>query len=80
MWGVLGHAAQLLPAAYTLAGTVTRTFPADPSVAYSGIDNLQMGTVYAQLTNLNTLRGVVSSLEGVVRQLITDTNGYGLTQ
>lgn len=66
--------------AYTVAGTPTRTFPADPSVAYTGINNAQAGTPYAQVTDLNTLRGVVSSLLGVVNQLAKDagkTSGFG---
>lgn len=69
------------PAAYTLAGTPTRVFPADPSAAYTGINNLQAGTPYAQVADLNTLRGVVSTLLGVVAQLQTDlglASGFGL--
>lgn len=79
--GFLGATRVARPASYTVAGSATRTFPTDPSGAYSGIDNAQGGTPYAQLTDLNTLRGVVSSLEGVVRQLVTDlgsTSGFGL--
>lgn len=84
MIGFLGAAAIAKPAAYTLAGSATRTMPTDPSGAYTGINNAQAGTPYAQLTDLNTLRGVVSSLEGVIRQLLTDLGaggaGYGLVQ
>jgi hypothetical protein len=72
--GFLGAAAIVRPANYTLAGSATRVFPADPSVAYSG-----MGT--ASVTDLNALRVVVSSLLGVVRQLQTDLGtaaGFGL--
>lgn len=79
--GFLGAAAVARPAAFTLAGSATRTFPTDPSAAYTGIDNAQAGTVYAQVADLNTLRGVVSSLLGVVRQIVVDladTSGYGL--
>lgn len=68
-------------AAYTPAGTATRTFPADPSSGYTGVDNAQAGSVYALVADLNTLRGVVSSLLGVVRQLVQDlgkTAGHGL--
>lgn len=67
--------------AYTLAGSATHTFPTDPSSAYTGIDNAQAGTPYAQVADLNTLRAVVSSLEGVLRQLVSDfgttTSGFG---
>jgi hypothetical protein len=81
MIGFLGASAIARPSSYTLAGSATRTFPTDPSSGYTGIDNLQAGTPYAQVSDLNTLRAVVSSLEGVVRQLTIDlasTSGYGL--
>jgi len=68
-------------AAYTLAGSATRTFPTDPSGAYTGIASGVGGTPYAQLTDLNTLRTAVSTLIGVVRQLTSDlgkTSGVGL--
>ncbi len=79
--GFLGAAAIARPASYTVAGSATRTFPSDPSGSYTGIDNAQAGSVYAQLADLNTLRGAVSSLLGVVRQLVADlgsTSGFGL--
>jgi len=69
------------PAAYTLAGTATRTFPTDPTGAYTGLATGLGSSPYAAVTDLNTLRGVVSSLEGVVRQVVQDlskTNGVGL--
>jgi hypothetical protein len=81
MIGFLGAAAVARPAVYTQTGTATRTFPTDPSSAYTGIDNAQAGTVYATVADLNTLRGVVSSLLGVVRQVVDDLGdaaGYGL--
>jgi hypothetical protein len=81
MLGFLGAVAVARPAAYTLTGSATRTLPTDPSGAYTGIDNLQVGTVYATVADLNTLRGAVSSLLGVVRQLLTDlghNSGFGL--
>ncbi len=79
--GFLGKAAIARPAQYTLAGSATRTFPTDPSGAYTGVDNLQVGAVYATVADLNTLRAVVSSLEGVLRQVVSDLGdvaGYGL--
>lgn len=79
-WSIFGVTPQALPSAYTLTGSVTRTMPTDPSGAYTGIDNAQAGTPYATVADLNTLRSAVSSLIGIVRQLLTDLAGYGLTQ
>lgn len=76
----LGGTPQAVPAAYTLTGSATRTFPTDPSSAYTGIDNAQGGTPYAKVADLETLRGVVSSILGVMRQEHVDINGYGLLQ
>lgn len=81
MIGFLGASAVARPSAYTLSGSATRAFPSDPSSSYTGIDNAQAGTVYATVADLNTLRGVVSSLLGVVRQIATDlgsSSGFGL--
>lgn len=81
--GFFNNAPVARPAAYTLSGSATRTFPTDPSVAYTGIDNAQAGTVYATVADLNTLRAAVSTLIGVVRQGWTDlgnSSGYGLLQ
>lgn len=80
MIGVLGHAAQALPAAYTVSGSATRAMATDPSSAFTGIDNAQVGTVYAQLADLNTLRTAVSTEIGVMKQLLSDLAGYGWTQ
>lgn len=72
------------PSAYTItaAPAVSRALNCDANAgAYTGIDNAQAGTVYAQLTSLNDLRADVASLAAVVRQLIRDlgdTAGYGL--
>lgn len=79
-WSIFGVTPQALPSAYTLTGSATRTMPTDPSGAYTGIDNAQAGTPYATVADLNTLRSAVSSLIGIVRQLLTDLAGYGLTQ
>jgi hypothetical protein len=81
MLGFFGTTAVARPSTYTLSGAVTRTMPTDPSSAYTGIASGVAGTPYAQLTDLNTLRTAVSSLVGVVRQILTDlgsTSGYGL--
>lgn len=82
MVGFMGAAAIARPSSYTLAGTAGRTLPTPPG-AFTGIDNAQAGTVYAQVADLNTLRTTVSDLVGVVRQLIVDlasTSGFGLLQ
>lgn len=79
--GFLGKAAIVRAAAYTLSGSATRVFPTDPSVAFTGINNAQAGTPYAQVTDLNTLRVAVSTLIGIVRQGWTDlgsSSGFGL--
>ncbi len=68
------------PSTYTLAATATRTMPT-PESAFTGIDNAQVGSVYAQVADLQTLQTRLNSVEGVLRQLITDlasTSGYGL--
>jgi hypothetical protein len=67
--------------AYTLTGTATRTFPTDPSSAYTGLATGLGSSPYAAVADVNTLRGVVSTLLGVVRQIVADlgkTAGVGL--
>jgi hypothetical protein len=79
--GLLGAAAVARPGSYTLAGSATRVFPADPSVAYTGLATGLAATPYAAVADLNTLRAAVSSLLGVVRQIETDlgaASGFGL--
>lgn len=63
-------ALKALPATYTLTGTATKIFPANPTAVYTGAADGE-----AKLADLNTLRGVVSTLIGVVRQLVTDVGG-----
>ena len=74
--GFLGAPAVSRPAQYTLSGSLTRVFPTDPTVAYTGAADGE-----AKLADLNTLRTVVSTLIGVVRQIVRDlgdTAGFGL--
>jgi hypothetical protein len=78
------------PAAYTQTfSTAARTvnaYTSDPeSSAYAGIDNLQAGTVYAQLTSLNALRvayenlrAMTENMQEVVNALIDDHQAIGL--
>lgn len=80
------------PAAYTLNyNTTTRTLNAYTSngqgSAYTGIDNLQVGTVYATVADLNTLRVAYENLRAsydnslsVWRQVLGDLITYNLLQ
>ena len=80
MLGFLGASAIARPTTYTLASTATRTMPT-PESAFTGQDNLQVGSVYAKSADIITLQTRVDSVEGVLRQLIIDlasTSGYGL--
>lgn len=90
MIGFLGTTPAALPAAYTQTySTATRIFSAytlnDQSAAYTGQDNLQVGTVYAKLTDLNTLRTAYETLRAhaevqgkLINSLIDDFQAYGL--
>jgi hypothetical protein len=83
---------QARPAAYTQTfSTASRTmnaYTSDPeSGAYTGIDNAQVGTVYATVADLNTLRVAYENLRAmsenvqqVVNSIIDDHQGYGLFQ
>jgi hypothetical protein len=83
---------QARPAAYTQTfSTASRTmnaYTSDPeSGAYTGIDNAQVGTVYATVADLNTLRVAYETLRAmsenvqqVVNSIIDDHQGYGLFQ
>lgn len=79
--GLLGATPIARPASYTVTGVATRTFPTDPNTAFTGIDNAQAGTPYAQVSDLNILRLGIRAILGVLRQIVTDvgsTSGYGL--
>jgi hypothetical protein len=78
--------------AYTQTfSTTARTVPAyttdAESGAYTGIDNAQAGTVYAQVTDLNALRTAYENIRAsydetvkVLNSVIDDLQGYGLFQ
>lgn len=72
------------PGTYTItaAPAVSTALNADANGGdYTGIDNSQVGTVYAAVADLNNLRADVSSTAAVLRQLIKhlgDTAGLGL--
>lgn len=88
--GFLGTAPVARPAAYTQTySTAARTVAAyttdAESAAYTGIDNLQVGSVYAQLADLNSLRVAYENLRAsydgliqVVNSIIDDNQAYGL--
>jgi hypothetical protein len=75
---LFGQTEATQPTAYTPHGTATKTFPADPSAAYNGLADGQPATPYAAVADLNTLRAAVSSLEGVVAQIVADLEALGL--
>lgn len=78
--------------AYTQTyATATRTFSAyttnDQSAAYTGQDNVQIGSVYAKVVDLNTLRTAYENLRAasdiqgkLINSIIDDMQTYGLFQ
>lgn len=90
--GFYGVAPVARPTAYTQSySTAARTVNAyttdAESAAYTGIDNAQAGTVYAQLTDINALRTAYENLRAshdnllqVVNSLIDDGQAVGLLQ
>jgi hypothetical protein len=90
--GFYGVAPATRPAAITQTySTAARTMNAytadDESAAYSGIDNAQAGSVYAQLSDLNALRVAVENLRAAVENrsqvlnaVIDDLQANGLEQ
>lgn len=80
------------PTAYTQTyNTTTRTFsaytPDDESVAYTGQDNAQAGTVYAKFADLQALRVAYENLRAhaeeqgkLINSLIDDLQAYKLAQ
>lgn len=58
---------------------VTNAYTSDSeSSAYTGIDNLQVGSVYAQLTNLNSLRVAYENLRASYDDLLTKLKNTGI--
>jgi len=90
MIGFLGAAAAARAAAYTQTfSTTARTVPAyttnAQNAAYTGINNAQAGTPYAQLTDLNLLRVAYENLRAsydetvkVLNSVIDDLQTFGL--
>lgn len=90
--GFYGVTTVARPAAYTQTySTADRTLAAytadNESAAYTGIDNAQVGTVYAQLTDLNALRVAYENLRAFVEDLaqhhnsvLDDLQAVGLLQ
>ena len=50
----------------------------DESVAYTGIDNAQVGSVYAQVSDLNTLRVAYETLRASYDDLLTKLKNTGI--
>ena len=79
MIGFLGASAIVRPAAYTQTyATVTRTINPSSTAAFSGINNSQLGNVYAQVADLNTLRLDVLAAFQAINQILDDLQSYGL--
>lgn len=90
--GFFGATPASRPSAYTQTyATAARTVNAyttdTESVAYTGIDNAQVGTPYAQLTDVNNLRTAYENLRAshdnliqVVNSIIDDLQTLGLLQ
>lgn len=90
MIGFYGTAPVAQPAAFTQTySTADRTLgaytPDSESGAYTGIDNLQAGTPYAQLTDLNALRvayenvrAFVEDIAQMLNALVDDHQALGL--
>jgi hypothetical protein len=90
--GFFGTTPVAQAAAYTQTyATADRTLaaytPDDESGAYTGIDNLQTGTVYATVADLNALRTAYENLRALVEDaaalenaVVDDLQAYGLVQ
>lgn len=81
------RAAALTQTYSTADRTLSAYTPDAESGAYTGIDNAQGGTPYAQLTDLNALRAAVENLRAFVEDLaqhhnavVDDLQAYGLEQ
>jgi len=80
--------ATALTQTYSTADRTLSAYTADDeSVAYTGIDNLQAGTVYGQVADVNALRvayenlrALTEDLAAFVNALVDDMQGYGLEQ
>ncbi len=60
--------------------TATATVTTPSTVAYTGIDNLQVGTVYATVADLNTLRAELVTAYQLINKLIDAFQASGLSQ
>lgn len=80
--------AAALTQTYATADRTLSAYTADnESAAYTGIDNAQAGTVYAQLADLNNLRTAYENLRALTEDLaqfvnavVDDLQAYGLEQ
>jgi hypothetical protein len=79
--GVFGAAPVVRTAAYTQTyATASGTVNPSSTSAFTGIDNTQVGTVYAQVADLNTLRTDLLAALQNVNQIIDDLQSYGWLQ
>jgi len=80
--------AAALTQTHSTADRTLSAYTADnESVAYTGIDNLQAGTIYGQVADVNALRVAYENLRvfaedlaAFVNALVDDMQGYGLEQ
>lgn len=68
-------------AAYTIswAGTASRTLANTTISGFTGQDNTAVGATFAKVADLNSLVTQVTSHANVLKQLLADLKGYGLT-
>jgi len=83
----VGRAAALTQTYSTADRTLSAYTADDESAAYTGIDNLQSGTIYGQVADVNALRvayenlrAFTEDLAAFVNALVDDMQGYGLEQ
>jgi len=83
----VGRAAALTQTHSTADRTLSAYTADDESAAYTGIDNLQSGTIYGQVADVNALRvayenlrALTEDLAAFVNALVDDMQGYGLEQ
>ena len=77
--GFLGATPVSLQSTYVQTySTATLTVNPASTSAFTGIDNAQVGSVYAQVADLNTLRGDLLMAMQLINQLIDDGQAYGL--
>jgi len=78
IWSFFGVAGSAQKAPYVLTYNVkTRTLSTSQISTYTGIDNTQVGSVYAKLSDLEALRGDLINIAQVLAQLAQDNKDFG---